>query len=472
MKRWILTIALLTTLSMVAKQARAVPEKVNFTGRLTDSAGGLINGTVSSLQFKLYDDLTSGTLIWEETHSNVTAANGLVYVELGSSTALTDEVFDGEELFLEVTVNGEAMSPRLAVLSAPYAIRAGMASDVDGDIHPTKIYIGDTLIIDENGNWVGGGTGPMGPTGATGPTGPAGTTGPPGSTGSVGPAGPTGPQGPAGPSGPAGANGSEGAQGPTGPVGPQGPAGPTGPQGPAGPTGAQGAQGLQGSTGAQGPAGPTGPMGPTGPAGSTGSAGAQGPTGPAGAQGVTGPAGAQGVTGPAGDAKSTYTVWGTTSCASGHTQLYAGHVAGAVGGAGGVATFCLSDGVGGSGWVQWNNAQVHRAHDSGGGLGEYANGANEITCAVCQGTTYTHWGESTCASGYSLAYWGYIAIATSEGEATTSKAGGPPMCLHPSAGANWTVDSTGIRIMRAIGSSGIERTQIQNSNDTTCAICY
>ena len=210
MKRWITAAALLTALLMVTQEARAVPTKVNFTGRLTDSTGALIKGTVSSLQFKLYDGLTGGTLMWEETHSNVTAENGLVYVELGSTTALNDTIFNGDELFLEVTVEGEAMSPRLAVLSAPYAIRAGMASDVDGDIHPTSVYIGTTLVIDKDGNWVGGGTGPMGP---TGPTGAAGPTGPAGPTGAVGPAGPTGPHGPQGPTGPQGPNGAAGPAG-------------------------------------------------------------------------------------------------------------------------------------------------------------------------------------------------------------------------------------------------------------------
>jgi hypothetical protein len=73
--------------------------------------------------------------------------------------------------------------PRAPVQSAPYAL---LAADVNGDIHPTTVSIGDTVVINENGEWVGPTTGLEGPAGPQGPAGPA------GATGSQGPPGPAG----------------------------------------------------------------------------------------------------------------------------------------------------------------------------------------------------------------------------------------------------------------------------------------
>jgi hypothetical protein len=74
---------------------------------------------------------------------------------------------------------------------------------------PNGVVVGQKLVIDMNGNWIGSPTnlvGPRGPQGVSGPAGPKGDTGPqgiPGTQGNTGPTGPTGPQGTPGPQGPA-----------------------------------------------------------------------------------------------------------------------------------------------------------------------------------------------------------------------------------------------------------------------------
>src|SRR5207249_2542299 len=96
---------------------------------------------------------------------------------------------------------------RQPVVSVPYALKAGAADDVTGDIHPKSITVNGKVVIDAMGNsLVAGPPGPMGdpgPQGAMGdpgPTGPVGMTGPPGTTGPPGAQGPKGDPGPAGPS--------------------------------------------------------------------------------------------------------------------------------------------------------------------------------------------------------------------------------------------------------------------------------
>jgi hypothetical protein len=110
---------------MATSAALAAPGRINFTGRLTTSSGP-VTGSVN-LTFKLFDTATGGTEVWTEAHSGIGADNGLVYVELGSSTTLDETVLSGNRMFLEVTVGTETLSPRVAINSVPYAVRTTVA---------------------------------------------------------------------------------------------------------------------------------------------------------------------------------------------------------------------------------------------------------------------------------------------------------------------------------------------------------
>lgn len=129
-----------------------------------------------------------------------------------------------------------------------------------------EFYVGETLVIDSDGNWVGGGrgyTGSRGDTGYTGSQGYSGSQGPIGYTGSKGDVGFTG---------------SQGEQGGQGEIGFTGSKGDTGSQGEIGFTGSQGEQGELGLTGSHGFTGSIGYTGSEG-AGFTGSKGDLGYTG-------------------------------------------------------------------------------------------------------------------------------------------------------------------------------------------------
>lgn len=107
-----------------ASPAFAVPTEVSFAGRLAD-ADGPVDGQVD-LTFRLFD---GSTMVWEESHAAVSAADGLVFVSLGSEDALDSSVFAGGGLDLEIAVGGVAMSPRLPIRSVPYAVHAAVADD-------------------------------------------------------------------------------------------------------------------------------------------------------------------------------------------------------------------------------------------------------------------------------------------------------------------------------------------------------
>lgn len=152
-----------------------------YQGRLQQN-GQPASGSFD-LTFTLYDAAVGGNVVGTPINEpQYPVVDGLFTVSLAFTGA-----FNGQQRWLQVSVNGQPLLPRQAVSTTPVAQFA-----LDGNPGPS---------------------GPQGPVGAQGPQGPA---------GAQGPAGPQGETGAPGPQGPAGA---DGAQGPVGPQGPQGPAG-------------------------------------------------------------------------------------------------------------------------------------------------------------------------------------------------------------------------------------------------------
>lgn len=216
--------------SMFPSAQAQTPQLPDFTyqGRLQQN-GQPANGTFD-LRFDLFDAATDGNAVGQSIlEPQFPVVDGLFTVSLAFPGA-----FSGEQRWLEVHVNGQALIPRQPVSTTPVAQFA-----LDGNVGPP------------------GPAGAEGPRGPAGPAGSDGAEGPQGPQGSDGPPGSTGADGVAGPPGAAGADGAQGPQGPQGPQGLVGPPGPTGADGVAGPPGPAGADGAQGPQGPQGPVGPS-----------------------------------------------------------------------------------------------------------------------------------------------------------------------------------------------------------------------
>jgi hypothetical protein len=300
--------------SLFGNAVHAEPQWLAFTyqGQLKQSEQP-VDGD-ADLVFTLFDQLQGGVQVGlPMSADDYPVSAGLFTIDLSFPDA-----FIGEQLWLEIQVNGETLTPRQPVTTAPVAQFAlnGNAGPM-GPIGPAGPTGADGEAGAPGPQGPQGETGETGPTGATGPMGAAGSPGPagpqgiqgetgpaglPGATGAMGPAGPSGSAGPAGDPGPQGLPGIPGSTGPVGPPGVPGIPGVAGPQGPQGPAGPQGLQGVSGAPGPAGPQGQTGAPGPIGPAGSVGPAGIPGPAGPAGSVGPAGPVGEQGIAGIPGPA--------------------------------------------------------------------------------------------------------------------------------------------------------------------------
>jgi hypothetical protein len=141
-----------------------------------------------------------------------------------------------------------------------------------------------------------------------------------------------------------------------------------------------------------------------------------------------------------------------------------------VGTGGASQPFCLSNNAPAGGWVGWDGGMMWRAVSAGANVrGQYSNGPNDFSCAVCEGNVVVMWGTNSCPASYTTLMDGYVG-AMGGGWGNGWSPGGP-ICLHTSAGANWVNwDST--MVMRGIGSSGNNRVQYQNSTTMPCRVCY
>lgn len=117
--------------------AQAVPPRISFTGNLADG-GGPLSGN-HTFAFALFDAATAGTRVWSENAKTIAVTNGLVFTELGSTTAFNPTILNGAPVWLEITVDSTVMSPRLAFVSVPFAIRAAVAASAEtlGTFMPT-----------------------------------------------------------------------------------------------------------------------------------------------------------------------------------------------------------------------------------------------------------------------------------------------------------------------------------------------
>ncbi len=125
-----LAFAIVLALATTA-HATDVPGTVAFTARLVDDKSAEAKTGTHDVLFTLFDAQDAGHSVWTETHSVTIADDGLVFVELGDTTPLDGHVFDGTDRFLEITVDGATMSPRIALDSVPYAVRSTAAANAD-----------------------------------------------------------------------------------------------------------------------------------------------------------------------------------------------------------------------------------------------------------------------------------------------------------------------------------------------------
>jgi hypothetical protein len=117
----------------VPAQVTAASEPlISYQGTLTDLTGVPVSAT-ATMQFALYDAASGGAAKWGPETQDVRVTNGLFNVLLGSVTPINPTNLSGD-LWLDIKVNGEQLTPRERVTNVVYALRtAGAAGGFDAN---------------------------------------------------------------------------------------------------------------------------------------------------------------------------------------------------------------------------------------------------------------------------------------------------------------------------------------------------
>ncbi|TAL50496.1 hypothetical protein EPN81_02655, partial [Patescibacteria group bacterium] len=138
------TLTLLFSSVVLPAQAASAPNIITYQGRVLNANGVPVSDGSLSMIFELYTASTGGTCVWSNssatcataTARSVTLTTGLFTENLGdtvaSYAAIGDSIFgDNAALYLQVTIAGEALSPRRQITAAPYALNADTLDGID-----------------------------------------------------------------------------------------------------------------------------------------------------------------------------------------------------------------------------------------------------------------------------------------------------------------------------------------------------
>lgn len=134
--------AITLVLGLAVQVGAAVPQMLNYQGRLTDQGGTPLDTTVS-INFTIYNDSIGGRPVWTETLAAVTVTGGSFNVLLGSISPIPDNVFAEPERYLGITIGSDPeISPRTRLVAVAYAHRVSTVDGSAGGTIDGSTYIG------------------------------------------------------------------------------------------------------------------------------------------------------------------------------------------------------------------------------------------------------------------------------------------------------------------------------------------
>jgi hypothetical protein len=144
----LLSLVPLTFAQTSSLNASSLPRLVRFGSSVTDLNGKPMTGVVG-ITFALYSEQTGGAPLWLETQNVTADSNGHYTVLLGSTKpeGLPADLFTSEQAhWVGVQVSGQAEQPRVLLVSAPYALKAGDAETIGG-LPPSAFVLAAPVVI-------------------------------------------------------------------------------------------------------------------------------------------------------------------------------------------------------------------------------------------------------------------------------------------------------------------------------------
>ena len=111
------------TRSSTNSVSETVPRRLSYQGLLTKTNGRAVSDGTYQVTFRLYRQSEGGTAFWEETQ-NIGIEDGIVTATLGSTVPINNIPNDA---YLEIDVDGTALSPRQEMTSVFYSVLSDTA---------------------------------------------------------------------------------------------------------------------------------------------------------------------------------------------------------------------------------------------------------------------------------------------------------------------------------------------------------
>lgn len=138
-RSFIAAIILVFLMSITLASCSGLAPIMSYQGRLTNASGQPLNGTYS-FEFSYFQSASGGEAVYSET-KDVVITGGLFDTTIGA--AVISEGMQAEwlssPLWLEVSINGETLTPRQQLLGSPYAFTLMPGAVIKGDFNTTNV---------------------------------------------------------------------------------------------------------------------------------------------------------------------------------------------------------------------------------------------------------------------------------------------------------------------------------------------
>lgn len=130
------------------------PQGIPYQSALRNSSGGSLMNQIVTLRFSIRDSLATGSIVYQETHTGTTNAQGLISVNIGQGTPVTGSFvqinWSKNPKFLQIEMNpGGGMTytdlGTQQMMSVPFALYSNSAGELkqSGSNSQTLIYTAD-----------------------------------------------------------------------------------------------------------------------------------------------------------------------------------------------------------------------------------------------------------------------------------------------------------------------------------------
>ncbi|HSM54860.1 MAG TPA: hypothetical protein VK879_01795, partial [Candidatus Sulfomarinibacteraceae bacterium] len=109
-------------------------------GRLLDGDGNPVPDGNYNVEYRLFQQSSGGTAVYTDTQT-VSVENGLFTTSIGASDEITPSIFS-EPTWMELTIDGETLTPRQRLQGAPYAFSLVPDAVVQGSVPITRTFQG------------------------------------------------------------------------------------------------------------------------------------------------------------------------------------------------------------------------------------------------------------------------------------------------------------------------------------------